>query len=518
MLPILPYTAFEQRAQAEWLTVRRLAIVLSINNSNARKSCVSGEWQGHALEVAKVPSPGGFAYLIKSSSLPMELQERLAAVQGPVNDPLPAAPAQGDFEPRVSPKTPLRLALMKPVLATAPGSPERSAAIASAAASGRVSKATVRRWLARHEELGAVGPARKRRVDSGQRRAITWSSLDDRLLGAGWSEAAIEELAEQLKGLARGLWAAGMPSGGMIAQAMIGLVAEKLRAAGVAVPATDLAVCRPPRHFVWAHRRYSLVNVHRNDAGLFADKHEPRVRRARPHLLPMQWVAMDGVHLDVAIRRPDGSIATPKMVIIVDLATMRVFWRVWLLPKGEMLRREHVIAAFISMCSDLSWGVPSRVLIDRGGEFSTLGLAEDLFQLKQRVAVEEVDLSAAGVHWTLPYGPEGKVAKTVIAMFQRHLLACIEAWIAGNRMRKKTQSRGREPAAWRRIRAIRAGAGGCDSLLPRPGAIQAITPARPVAERPAAGVHRRRLAADAPRRGRGRARARLRRARAGRRI
>jgi hypothetical protein len=244
-----------------WSASAEFAAAAGMTPRAAREAmarCLAGgTWGGHRLEVAKVPSPGGFAYLVKSSSLPTEMQKRLGVVQGPVNNPLPAA--QSDFEPLVSPKTQVRLALMDPVLATAPGSPERSAAIASAAASGRISAMTVRRWLVRHEELGVVGLACKRRADAGAGRAIAWLALDQRLRAAGLTDQEIRDLAERIRGHVRGLLASTSASSAMIAHACIGFVAQQLRAAGASVSQDDLiAACRPSAEFVRAERQARL--------------------------------------------------------------------------------------------------------------------------------------------------------------------------------------------------------------------------------------------------------------------
>jgi hypothetical protein len=339
MIPMRPYTNLEQRAQAEWLTVPMLAIVLGVDKANARNACAKGNWRGHEFEVAKVPSPGGFAYLVKSSRLPIELQERLGAVQGAVNDPSPAV--SSDFAPLVSPEDMRRRPdLIEPVLATTPGTPERALAIAEATEKGRVSQATVRRWLARHEELGVIGLARKRRADAGAGRAIAWLALDQRLRAAGLTDQEIAEPAERIRRHVRGLLASSSASSALIAQNSIGFVAQQLRAAGASVSQDDLiSICRPSAEFVRAERQARLVDLRRNDAGRFAATHEPRIRRDRSLLLPMEVVCGDVAHLDVLIRRADGSTATPKAVAFQDLATNRLFYRLYLLGKGEGIRR-----------------------------------------------------------------------------------------------------------------------------------------------------------------------------------
>jgi hypothetical protein len=187
--------------------------------------------------------------------------------------------------------------------------------------------------------------------------------------------------------------------------------------------------------------------VGRNDAARYAAKLEPRIRRDRSHLWPMEWVAGDVVHLDVRVRRDDGTIAYPKAVAFQDLANNRLFLRVFLTEKGEMIRREHVLETFVAMCGDPAWGVPTRLLLDHGSEFAALDLAADLFRLKG-VAVEEAQFVDPGIARARPYNPQGKVIETAFSALNGRLLPMLPGFVGGNRMVKKTQSQGREPAPY----------------------------------------------------------------------
>ena len=97
--------------------------------------------------------------------------------------------------------------------------------------------------------------------------------------------------------------------------------------------------------------------------------HRPRIKRMRGDLAPMQMVAGDVRHCDILILREDGSEATPKLVAFMDLATNRLFAHLFIVPKGEMIRREHVLGTMRAMFADPSWGVPIQFYFDNGGEF-----------------------------------------------------------------------------------------------------------------------------------------------------
>jgi hypothetical protein len=406
------------------------------------------------VETAGRGGRSGQVYKVRADSLPAELQQRLKGLQGPCEGaseghfPAPAATVTAsDFAPRPNPRLRDQLALLRPVLATEPATAARAAATTEAAARGRISESTVRRWLERHQRLGIAGLSRRRRADAGAAKGITWRSLDRKLRAAGRTDQEIAELAERIRRHVRGLLADTSASRAMIAHISIGFVAEQLRAAGATVAQDEtIAVCRPSAEFVRAERRFRLLEVYRHDAGRFAAKIEPRIRRDRSHLRPLEEVAGDVAHLDVQLRRADGSIATPKAVAFQELSTNRLFVRLYLLEKGEGIRREMVLETFCAMCTDPSWGVPTRLLIDNGSEFGKLDLASDLFQLK--CTLEETAFSDPGVQRARPYNPQSKVIETSFSILNARLLPLLPGFIGGNRMTKKTQMQGRDPAPY----------------------------------------------------------------------
>jgi hypothetical protein len=444
-----------------FVDTKTLATAASISPQAARDALRRGHLQGHRLEVVEMPGRGGRGgrvYQVAVASLPPELQERVKALRGAVEPPLEGRSlvsaeleAPSDFTPRPGDaKARERMAALRPVLATEPGTRERSLAIANAAADG-MSASQVRYWLKRYQRLGLVGLARKRRGDAGEAKAIAWRTLDATMREAGRSDQEIADLAERICRHVRGLLSATSASAAMIAHASIGFVAQELRAAGVIVAQDELiGVCRPSARFVRAERQARLVDVRRNDAGRYAAQIEPRIRRDRSHLLPLDVVAGDVAHLDILVRRPDGSTATPKIVAFLDLATNVLFYGVFLLAKGEGIRREHVLETFVAMCTAL--GVPTRVLVDHGSEFAALDLADDLFKLKgatgEGVGLDLVDSAEPGVQRSRPFNPQSKVAETIFSIINAGLLRVLPGYIGGNRMQKKTQNQGREPRPW----------------------------------------------------------------------
>ena len=163
--------------------------------------------------------------------------------------------------------------------------------------------------------------------------------------GMGLEEQAIEELADRVRKRVRGEWRAGTPSWPTVQLNTIPHVMSLMRDAGVVI-ADDLEFrrfCTVPRKFIERERRFALLATRNKDAARFAAVVTPRIRRDRTHLQPAGYVAADVHHLDILFRRGDGSVVTPKAVAWMDLATNRARLDFFIMPKGEMIRREHVI-------------------------------------------------------------------------------------------------------------------------------------------------------------------------------
>jgi hypothetical protein len=98
-------------------------------------------------------------------------------------------------------------------------------------------------------------------------------------------------------------------------------------------------------------------------------------------------------HLDVIVRRDDGSTAWPKIVAFMDAGTGRVFVYPVLLERGEGVRQEHVVEAFLSMVADPAWGFPQGLYLDNGSEFGALAKIDGALQL-----LENADLTS-NTYW-----------------------------------------------------------------------------------------------------------------------
>jgi hypothetical protein len=254
------------------------------------------------------------------------------------------------------------------------------------------------------------------------------------------------------------MWAAGETSAFNIAFNMSPFLRDLLDAEGIQVAETErLALCEIPRHFIDTRerRRARVVHIHKHDANRFAAEHIGRVKRTRIDLEPMDVVAADVRHCDILVPRADGSLTTAKMVAFLDLATNRYFVRVEILPKGKMVRREHVLMTLRDMMADPSWGVPRILYLDNGSEFNIgltpgdLGriskMVRDFHKADAKPALFRDYETDAGIVNSLPYNPQSKIIETGFSVLTRSVEPIYGGYVGGNRMAKKTQNQGRLP-------------------------------------------------------------------------
>jgi len=440
-----------------FLSTSRFAKVAAIPLRTARhilaRCFVGGIWHGHPLTICAVRTRGGASgarYEVAIASLPPNLAARIDAAAAP------QAPA------RVALGADWRLSLVRRIAdAGPPGSEERAAELRDVAqsafyrggkrAGAPIAERTLRAWVATYERAGAVPLLRHApRADRGRSRIIAWREWDKALSGAGVPEARQHAIAANLNADVRGLWAGGETSAANIRFSMTVRSRALLDGAGLALPEADMArLCLMPLHYAGekSRRRARIAHIKRTDAARWASHHVPRVRRHRNGMRPMDLVAVDVRHSDILYRRPDGNLATPKIVAFQDLATNRIFAHPSMLPKGQGIRREHVLSAMRDSATDPAWGLWSGLYLDNGSEFA-LGLAAEdittLVDLVRRIHGEEVARACGDIR-SRPYNPQSKVIEGTFSTFTRSFEPVYPGFIGGNRMAKKTHNQGRAP-------------------------------------------------------------------------
>ncbi|WP_096701619.1 hypothetical protein [Magnetospirillum sp. 15-1] len=479
------------------------AAILALSRAHSGKT-----WRGHTLSVIAQRGRGGasgLSYLVRIDSLPPELRIRAEAMFGTVTDdddsaPLalsaPATATSLTVQNQVSPCLPAISAstaaatrewewkreIIHPAMILPKGSPGRGAMIKELSSRGFLvpgggyrtfSESTLRGWLNGYEAKGIVGLCRKPRADRGEDRVVISRAWDD---GVPFSAEAKVKIAAKLVTYVKSVWAAagggkgkGAAKGGGGWKICCRLATKELikltRAAGLDLPTAHLlALCEVPRGFVEPHRNYAIIALKDKDAKGFFDTAAPRTRRTRDGMVPMELVVGDVHHLDIYLRREDGSLFTPKIIAWCDIATNRIRATLHFVPKGKGIRQEDVISSFIEMTQDPAWGMPQALYLDNGGEYSKLGFVDDAMKLASLAqcqgfrlgnVTDDPEISALAkraanarrkmVVNAQPYNAPAKPIEGLFAVLEGGAFAMVPGWIGGNRMTAKTKNVGREP-------------------------------------------------------------------------
>lgn len=370
------------------LTVADFAKLADLSRQKASAALgrcrAGGAWRGHALRVREAAGRGGAGgrvYLVAIDSLPAELRARL-------------------------PETPSRA-----VGAAAEPAPPRR---------------------------------RKRRCDRGKPRVVISLRWDAAAEEAGLTVDAQRDVAAELWRRLRSLWRSGSTPG--IIPVTAGAELRRLsESAGMAIREADWkTVCAVPERMIRKARRARIVAVVRGDAGRTAATLTPRIWRDRSDLLPMEVVAGDVHPIDIRVRRDDGSEAYPRMIAFQDQATGRIFFRVFLCPKNEDVRLEHVVATYAEMVTNPDFGVPGCLYLDRGGEFNFHDAADELSWLASK-SWPDGRKRGRCVILARPHNPQAKFIEAAFASLEKTVFPLIRGHTGGDRMKSKTQNQGKAP-------------------------------------------------------------------------
>ncbi|MEM6728927.1 MAG: hypothetical protein AAF618_10535, partial [Pseudomonadota bacterium] len=373
--------------------------------------------------------------------------------------------------------------VIRPALALPKGSTERSTLLLSLSKVERrfpdgkrkaVTKAALYNWIRAYEAEGLSGLIRKRRADNGgARQKITraWDCFFEPHI----DDAAASRVADELTGYIRSMWASGERGWRAISEKSTTRLIEISRDLRVVefdqldlgrcgdtnAAGTQFGICCVNRRQVEKHRDYGLIAVKNKDNATFHDKFMPTIRRDYSALLPRQIVVGDVHPVDIMMRREDGSEVYPKAIAWYDVATNEIHMTFVLLEKREGVRREHVAQSFEAMVSE--WGLPELLYLDNGSEYSWDAMIDGFTQLSKltKGSVKVFDLdgdasvadrvakSRAAVVRSLPYNATGKPGiEGVFGNLEQLFFATIPGWTAGDRMRKKTHAKGKDPIAF----------------------------------------------------------------------
>lgn len=399
-------------------------------------------WHGTELKVRRQRSPigggtSGIHYEVLASSLPLGLQEELKAYRAAFE--APSTPADDSAAERD-----WWSLILSPAAAHPKNSRGRSAATAELLSRlltdwrGQpitLSLRTIQRKLDAYERGGALALAGRMRRDKGLARVVISERWDSAVL---FDEAARETIAEKLRAYIRGLFKDGAPT-----KLIQVLANDKLRSLTAAdcefASAMSDQAFEVPRKFIEAERVFRKVATFNKDRKKHEDE-RPRIRRTREGLAPMQVVVGDVHHLDIVMRRPDGSEAWPKAIAWLDMATNRVWMDVQLLGKGEGIRNADVIASFVRMAT--VWGMPRTLYLDNGSEYRWSEFIDDAMKLVDRIDGNGDDRHSRIVR-AKPYNAAAKAIEGIFGVLEYSYFRSLDGWAGGDRTNKKTANVGK---------------------------------------------------------------------------
>lgn len=423
-------------SSSNWITARSFAEAAGITPQAARAALRGAQggrlWRGRRLVVQRRlgrGGRGGLSHQVELGSLPDDVRARLRDAALPA--PSPAHPTVP-----LNQRTLEKLSAVEALLAQPAGSRARRCAAEHAARMHRVTARTIYRWLARYDRHGLRGLGRVQPSNRGKRRVRVSRAFDRAYLATGLPAAGLEKITAQVDQALKGLWAsraeqAGGPEVRRLAEFIL---VEACEQRGLELPASAL---RLSRRRVERFAHYRVVNQRRNDRKAFDDA-KPRIRRDWTALAPMERVVADVKHLDVIVQRSDGSTAWPKIIAFMDAGTGRAFVHPVLLDRGEGVRQEHVIEAFLAMVADPAWGFPQGLYLDNGSEFAAMAKIDGALQL----------LNAPGARTTIyarPYNAAAKPIESLFARLDRYVFSLLPGYAGPNRLAKMTQALGKPP-------------------------------------------------------------------------
>lgn len=391
-----------------------------------------GTWRGLHLQVRRSVGRGGLAgvaYEVATKSFPAEFLRSVTIDREP-------PPERRSRASNQDPVILQRLEIVAPALETSPASGMRAQAVQLAAIASGLSTRTLYRWIKQYESEGVRGLARARPKNAGKRRVQVSRPFDQAWFARGYREDELAGISSDLAKALKGLWAsrAEQAGSGEVRRLAEFMLQEICEAKHRPLPR---AAFRLSRRGVERFAHYRVVNQHRNDRKAFDDA-KPRIRRDWTGLAPMERVVADVKHLDVIVRRADGSSAWPKIIAFMDAGTGRVFVHPILLERGEGVRQEHVIEAFLAMVAVPAWGFPQGLYLDNGSEFSALLKIDSALQLLN-------EAGARTVIFARPYNASAKPIESLFARLDRYVFSMLPGYAGPNRMAKKTQSVGKPP-------------------------------------------------------------------------
>jgi hypothetical protein len=430
-----------------WCDTSELATVCGLTVQQVRTLCRRQQAFGSALDVRTFHGRGGrsgIQYQVKVSSLPPHLQDRLKALQ--TSDEAASRLRLGDDTARF--ERAWKYEVIAPALEHPWRSAERKAEIENMDGTYRLdwtghrrklTQSTLYKWIEIYENEGIHALAQKVRRDKGEKKALinrAWMQT------VPFDDFAKETIAEDIVQFIRGLIVKGTTR--KLVRFMAGAELRRLTAAYGYVVSDEAEAAKLfniPDAIVSAEARFKAVYRHNFDRKASEDK-KPRIRRTIAGLQPMEIVVMDVHHINVMVRRENGTIASPKFLAFHDVATNRVFGELVFLNERGGVRNVDVIEAFKRMCQHPAFGMPQKLYCDNGSEYGFADYLEDALKLNCSITPYTAE-DRARVIRAKPYNASAKVVEGFFRQMNQQYFRHIPGWIDDNRMNPKRRELGK---------------------------------------------------------------------------
>jgi hypothetical protein len=343
-----------------------------------------------------------------------------------------------------------RLTIIKPILDWPAGQRGKAEFVLAQAAAHGETKATLYRWISRFQHGGFSGLMDKTRADKNAARVLVSEAWEIAARGCGVPAKGMAAIAEDITLVVRGLWAQqGMSSARQVALLAFPVLFKRSVEAGMPEFVAQKACKTISKRLIEGERRFSTVATFDRDGKGFYDGHIPSVNRSRSDLKPGDMVFGDVSPCDIPVDRPDGTLGWARLIAWQDAATNMLHVTGFLAPKGSGVTRTHVALSFAKMCEEAPWGMPKRLYLDNGSEYSWMEMLDawaELAQLSNGAFGGAFDTSLLGeagrVIRSIPFKPRAKSLEGQFSNLLR-FMSWHTSFAGSDRMRKKVASLGK---------------------------------------------------------------------------
>ncbi|MEP4768253.1 MAG: Mu transposase C-terminal domain-containing protein [Roseibium sp.] len=335
-----------------------------------------------------------------------------------------------------------------------------------------------RRCAAFEREQSISALSRRARSDRGKSRCFI-SREWDRAVSGRFDDEIKAEIADGLRQQVRGL-----VKGGATGKIVAVLACEYLKKVTVANgihpddPGELGRICKVPRALIRSEQHLKKVYRHKNDRKA-SDDDRPRVKRAITDMQPMDCVVMDVHHINVLLKRQNGTTGTPKLLGFMDIATRRVWCELVFIETRGGVRNVDVIEAFVAMAQHSAFGLPKTLYCDNGKEYLFADFLDDAMQL---LVPNVGEPGKSRVIRALPYNAAAKPIEAWFGHFEQQFLKTCPGYIGDDRMNPKRPAPGKLPTPFTGdfagFKRVFKGLLKAYEVIPQSGALKGLSPSQ----------------------------------------